>query len=270
MAAVSKNLVIRIRGLLDRLAASRRLSNDEQEVVGDEVAAEAHALPREGVLEALDKAIGSSKKRRQEAAFILSELAEIPEAIDRIGEWLKEPDPQWKLSLIQTVENHGLEQYASLLNDIIESDPDPFCRDAAIHAAGALKAVENLPVLLRLADRGEYEQPWRLAWALKDYATEGCRPYLKKWFEDDGQTKSTRVIAAWGLGKLGDNEAIANLIRMLADPDCRGPNFSEPGESIRAAQALCDIYNWPFEWDKSYVAKTVARVENAGLTRLST
>ena len=151
-----------------------------------------------------------------------------------------------------------------MLNDGIESDPDPFCRYVAIHAAGTLKADENLPTLLRLAERGDYDQTWRLAVALTDYATEECRPYLKQWFKDD-ESKSTRVIAAWGLGKLGDKEAIAYLIRMLDDPDRKGPTFFEPGESIRAAQALCDIYEWPFEWEKSYVAKTVARVKEAGL-----
>jgi len=93
----------------------------------------------------------------------------------------------------------------------------------------------------------------------EDYATEDCWPYLNEWFQTD-ESKSTRVVAAWGLGKLGDEKAIAYLIHMLDDPDRRGPTFSEPGQSLRAAQALCDIYEWPFEWNKSYVAKTVARV----------
>ena len=163
--------------------------------------------------------------------------------------------------LIQTVEYWRLKQYAPFLNEIIENDPDPFCRSIAVHAAGTLKAEENLPTLLRLAQRDDYAETWRLVWALKDHATEECRPYLKEWFKDD-ESKSTRVIAAWGLGKLGDKNAIAYLIHMLDDPDRRGPTFSEPGESLRAAQALCDIFEWPFEWNKSYVAKTVARVKS--------
>jgi HEAT repeat protein len=265
MTAAPKTLVARIRGLLDRLAACRRLSNDDQEVVGDEVAAEARTLPREGVLEALDKAIGSSTKRRREAVYVLSELTDVPEVVERIGQWFSDPDPQWRSWLIQTVENAGLKQYAPLLNDIIENDPDPFCRNAAIHAAGALRVEENLPSLLRLAECGDYHQTWRLAWALKDYATEDCRPHLKRWFEDSCQDKQSRVIAAWGLGKLGDKQAVTYLIQMLDDLDRTGQNFFAPGESLRAAQALSDIYEWPFEWNKSYVAKTAARVRNAGL-----
>ena len=261
MGKEPKNLASRIRGLLDRLVACRQLSTDEQEIVGDEVMAEARMLPREGILEAIDTAIGSSEMRRQAAVFILSELTDVPEVVDRIGEWLRDPDPQIRSWLIQTVMYWRLKQYAPFLNDIIENDPDPFCRDVAIHAAGTLKADENLPTLLRLAERGHHDPSWRLAWALKDYATEDCRPYLNEWFKTD-KPKSTRVMAAWGLGKLGDKEAIAYLIHMLDDPDRRGPTLYEPGESLRAAQALCDIYEWPFEWNKSYIAKTVERVRN--------
>ena len=52
MTTGTKTLAIRIRGLLDQLVACRHLSNDEQEVVMNEVAAEARKLPRQGVLEA--------------------------------------------------------------------------------------------------------------------------------------------------------------------------------------------------------------------------
>ena len=139
MATAPKTLVTRIRGLLDRLAACRRLSTDDQEVVGDDVAAEARTLPREGLLEALDKAIGSSKNRRKVAVYLLSELTDVPEVVERIGQWLSDPDAQWRSWLIQTVESAGLKQFAPLLNGIIENDPDEFCRDVAIHAAGTLQ-----------------------------------------------------------------------------------------------------------------------------------
>lgn len=256
-------LVTRLRGLLDRLVASRDLYEDDREIVCDQVAAEARELPRDGILEALDKAAGSSRKRREESLFILSQLTDVPEVVDRIGELLRDPDPQTRSWLIQTVEQARLKQFAPFLNEVMESDPDPFCRGLAIHAADTLKADENLPTLLRLAERRDDEETWRLIGALQSYATEECRPYLEEWFKNR-DSESDRVIAAWGLGKLGDKEAIAYLIRMLDDPDEYGPTHSNPGESLRAAQALCDIHQWPFEWEKSYVAKTAARV-----TRLS-
>src|SRR5262245_43714006 len=265
MGAQPENLVARIRELLDRLVACRRLGNDEQEAVHDEVAAEVRVLACEGVMEALDQAIGSSKKRRQEAVYILSELMDVPEAVQRVGVWLKDPNPDWRSWLIQTVAGKRLREYAPLLNEIIENDPDPFCRDMAIYASGVLREQENLPILLRLAEQNDKALIWRLACTLSNYATEDCRPYLQKWFEDETLGKSTRLISAWGMGKLGDRRAIEYLIQMLDDPDQQGPNFFEPGESIRAAQALCDIHNWPFEWNKSYVAKTLAKVKESGL-----
>jgi HEAT repeat protein len=118
-----------------------------------------------------------------------------------------------------------------------------------------------------LAEQNGKALIWRLAYMLTNYATEDCRPYLQKWFEDETLDKSTRVISAWGMGKLGDRRAIEYLIQMLDDPDRQGPNFFEPGESIRAAKALCDIHNWPFNWHKSYVAKTLAKVKKSGLTK---
>ena len=246
MTAPSKNLVSQIRDLLDRLVDCRRLDNDEQEALHDQVAVEARALPREGLMEALDKAIGSSQKRRREAVYILSELSDVAEAVGRVGEWLKDPDPQVRSWLIQTVENSRLKQYTPVLNDIIEGDPDASCRRLAIHAAGTLKAPENLPVLLRLAEQSEQALIGSLAWALKDYATEECRQHLQRWFEDGTQSKSTRVISAWGMSKLGDSKALKYLAQTLF----------VSGVSLRAAQALCDVHGWPFEWHVSYVAKT--------------
>lgn len=256
MTNASKELTTRIRKLLDRLVESRRLGNDDREPIHDEVAGDARELPRNGILQALDQAIGRSKSRREAAVYLLSEWTDVPEVVDRLGEWINDPDPEWRSWLIQTVARDRLAQFAPHLSQIIENDQDDFCRDMAIHTAGTLQVNEYLPVLLRLADQNDPNLRWRLATALQSYATEECRPPLKKWFNDASLDKSTRIFAARGLGKLGDQAAMDYLIGMLDDPDERGENYSRPGESIRAAQALCDIRGWPFEWHKSSVAKT--------------
>lgn len=181
--------------------------------------------------------------------------------VDRIGEWIKDPDPGWRSWLIQTVADDGLVQFAPHLNDIIENDPDEFCRDMAIHAAGSPRAVECLPVLLRLAEGNNSNLTWRLATALSSYATEECGPHLANSFNDTSLDSSTRVFAAWGLSKLGNKKAIGYLIGMLDDPDESGGSFFSPGESLHAAQALCDVFGWSFSWNKSYVVKTKDRVK---------
>jgi hypothetical protein len=165
MTSASKDLTERIRTLLERLVQSRRLSNDDREVIGDEIVAEARELPREFILDALDKAIGRNKRRREEAVYLLSEWTDVPAVVDRIGEWINDPDPQWRNWLIQTVAQDGLTKFSPHLKDIIEHDPD----------------------------------------------------------------------------------------------EC-GDTFFNPGESIRAAQAVCDIRGWEFEWHALTVEKTKNRV----------
>jgi hypothetical protein len=258
MTSASKETVTRVRRLLDCLVSSQRLSNDDKEVVYDEVAAEARTLSRFGILDTLDKAIGQSKRRRQEAVYLLSHWPDAPEVIVRIGEWLTDPDAGARAALIQTIGNSGLSALAPRLNDIIEHDPDQFCRESAVCAAGRLRAPECLPALLRVAETFDEYNRWRIASSLSRIGREECRAQLTKWFSDLSQPKGTRIFCAWGLAKLCDQEAVKYLVEMLDDPDERGPTFFEPGESIRAAQALADVFGWPFEWHKS----SVARVKN--------
>jgi hypothetical protein len=56
-----------------------------------------------------------------------------------------------------------------------------------------------------------------------------------------------------GLGKFGDPEAIRFLADMLYDPDVTHARGYSPGVSLRAAQALCDIKNWLFTWNKDFL-----------------
>jgi len=91
-----KNLVATLRELLDRLAGSRKLSNDEQEEIHDAVIAAARLLPGDGFLDALDTVVGKSKSRRRESVYLLSEFTHLPEVVARIGEELKNPDAHWR------------------------------------------------------------------------------------------------------------------------------------------------------------------------------
>ena len=70
----------------------------------------------------------------------------------------------------------------------------------------------------------------------------------------------TRVFALWGLAALGHATPIAGLVALLDDPEVRTPTSYEPGEARRAAQALCDVLGWPFEWTPEAVEATRARV----------
>ena len=229
------------------------------EVVHDRVAATIRAIPRTpGMLDALEAAVGKNKSRRKMAMYIVAELSDVAEVVDRIGEWLKHPDADWRNTLIQTIDNERLAQFAPALSEVMEHDPDLWCRQAAIHAAASLRDSVNLPSLLRLSRSvgSDLRFRWCLVWAFKEYATPECLPYLREVFLDVERSKSSeRVVAAWGLAKARDVDAYEYLRLMLDDPDVETERSYTPGVSLRAAQALCDVNGWPFESSKADVAR---------------
>ncbi len=257
--SANTTLVSTIRELLDRLVRSERRSNDEREVIKHEVADAVAALPRDGIIKALDRAVGSSKRRRKVSVYLLTQLTDVDEAINRIGQSLHDPDPEWRNLVVQIVGLKRLVQFADPLNELILSDPDRFIRMVAIHAAGSLKSEKNLQALLTMAKENPADLRHFILWALKEFAEESCRPFLVATFHNAASEKEHRVIAAWGLAKLGDRTAIEYLVQMLDDPDIHHNRGFAPGVSLRAAQALCDVHGWPFEWHKDWVEKTRER-----------
>jgi len=210
-------------------------------------------------LAALDRAVGRSVQRKRAAADLLAEMTDLPEVVDRFTAWLTEGGLAWRAEMIAFIGQKGLAEFAPLLNDALDGKADDLCRAYAVTAAEELRAEANLPALLWLASDTAYDPLFRrLLPALTAYADPRCRPALERFFRKD-QPKPVRVFAAWGLGKIGDRAAIRYLADMLDDPDIHTPTSFEPGESFRAAQALCDIHGWPFEWDRSWVAKTKRR-----------
>lgn len=252
-----------VRKLLDRLVAAQSLSNDEAEVIGDDVLEAARNLPRDGIVPIIDKAVGRSKRRRNMSIYLLGQLTDVPEAVARIGQMLDDPDSEVRSWAIQSVGMAALAEHAEALNRIMREDPDEYVRCDAVHAAAGMKHPVNLPTLLSLADRkqGPAIGP-AVLWALTHYAQPDCRPYLAAVFKRRGGDAGDRVVAAWGLAKLGDAKAHEYLEAMLDDPDSEAGIWAKlkhkfvgeplvafaPGQSMRAAQALCDINGWPFEW----------------------
>lgn len=218
---------------------------------------QARRLRVEGWLAILDRAVGRGVQRKRAAADLLAEMTDLPEVKDRFAGWLADADLAWRAEMIEFVGRKGLHQFAPLLNDALAGGGDELCLAYAITSAGDLRSEANLAAILRLTDDPTMPLRNRLLWALKDYGHPRCRPALRRLYH--AADKRDRVIVAWGLGKLGDEEAIWYLADMLDDPDIHTPTSFEPGESLRAAQALCDIHGWPFEWHRDWVAKTKRR-----------
>lgn len=245
MSRTSDPIVQRVGELLDELAASERLSNDSREVAHDRIVNEFRELPREGLVEKLDQA-ARNKRRKKVMVFFLAELSDDPKAVERIGEELRTGDKESRSCLIQTIAHAKLVSLAPLLNDVIRFDEDEFCRYIAIGAAGALGAEANFPTILELVERGGIPANWRLLSVMTEFGRPEFRPYLMAAFRYPGISKDDKTMAAWGLGKFGDREAILYLKEMLGEQDV---------VMFRAAQALCEIHGWEFDWSRSFIEK---------------
>lgn len=210
-------------------------------------------------LASLDRAVGRSKTRKQAAAELLSVLPDLPEATQRLNDWLVDADRDWREWMVGFVGESELHEFAPALNAcLLAPQDDLHLAVTALGAAGKLKSDVNVPALLHLAAADPGVHPRALLWDLINHSHARFKPVFARFFasKDD---KEIRVLAAWGLGKLGDAGAAAYLAEMLDDPDERTPTSFTPGESRRAAQALCDIFGWPFEWEPAAVDRTRRR-----------
>jgi HEAT repeat protein len=243
-------LVAAIRELLDRIGAAEGRENDELEEVVEAAVEEFAALEGPGLVPALLKAAGRSTARRNRAVLLLTARDPDAETIEVMRTWITDPSPDVRSVIIQTIGFAELRALAPLLADRIANEDDLFCRDMAVFAAGKLRSDVCLPAILDLVDT-DFSR-WRLAQALASYATEDVRPYLARWFEDEGQPHEVRLQAAWGLGKLGEERAVDYLAECLLTP--------QGTDRFRCAQAICEINGWPFEWHLRDVERTADRV----------
>lgn len=115
-----------------------------------------------------------------------------------------------------------------------------------------------MPALLAVAaDPGTLSEysgvPDHLLWAMKDYARPEFRAHLQRAF-DKPTDHEDPTIAAWGLLKLGPHpQAHAHLVSLLGDEHRETRTGYYTGTGLRAAQALADVYGWPFKWGQGGV-----------------
>ena len=263
-----------MREMLQSLVDCEGFSNDEQEVIYDAVLEKSRAFDREDVLRIIDKAVGNSKKRRKKSIYVLCSMTDVPEAAERIEAAMRDPDPGIRSWVVQTVGLEKWERFAEALNEIMLTDADPFVRECAVQSAREINSPVNIPALLKLIEQDDPELAHAVLWTVSFYGHPDFRPYLTDAFNKRGQEENRRVFAAWGLAKMGDEKAHAFLVRTLDDSDYRpgwwakfkhrhfGASLTDfaPGQSLRAAQALCDIHGWPFEWEIETVGETQKRI----------
>lgn len=244
-----------IRRLLEKTADAYddALENDDKERADGDLAEEIRHWVADDIFDAIEEAAGSNERLRRHIPVLVSSLADAPGAADYAVKLLDTEGPPEKDFLLQVIGDHGWSHAADKLNDIISRDPDLRCRLQAIRAAGRLRSPVNLPILLKLKPEEIDNCRIYLIDALREYGQEACRPRLTELFDDPATRRSDRLLAAWGLAKLGDVRALAFLEEMVFIT----------AESFRAAQALCDVNGWSFRWDAGVVKDIQNRVAEA-------
>lgn len=258
-----------LRRLLAEIARAERLRSDALEEELGRLAAEVRAWPPGEALELLDRAAGASKSRRKAAMFVLSNLAKHPAVVERIRRELLNPDPEIRSLMLNAICFKKLVELAPYLNDVILDESCPASQLLAIDVAGALRQEVNFPAILRLACEGFPG----LSSVLTEYGRDEGREYLQREFLKDLPLRPTaeemrdqlnidsfrkvaawrdarheKLIAAWGLAKLGDRAALAHVGEHLFDSRDASLPGSETIIQLRAAQALADLFGLPFRW----------------------
>jgi len=258
----SKQQVREIKKILDALAKADRLDNDTKDVIHDRQIAALKSLPKENILNAVNEAIGNNPKRKNVAVYVFSELYDIDGIKEVFLDLLSSSDAADRSIIIQTIGLRRLRSFVPILNVQFYKESDPDCKGALISTSSTLKSESSFPIFLELSLNAQEKDYWRLAWAFKNYAKDEGRPFLQKVFNDKQSGKSEKVVAAWGLVKIGERSYYDYLLKMLYDPDIETSTSYSPGESIRAAQAICDINNWDFVWNKDFVDVVRGRLRN--------
>ena len=258
-----------LRAVFASLAKRDRLSNDDLEALFEGVDDALRALPKRAwMLETLDRVVGRSKRRRHDSIFVLVALASAPGAEARLVGLLDHPSAEIRREVIQAIFGQRWTHLAPLLAARLDVETDPSCRNALVFACGELRTPETLAALLAAAERDlekRSDERHRLLFHLRKHRAESARRYFEAVFAEASE-KELKVLAAWGLAKLGPApNAHAFLVEMLDDTrvvHVREGRMTgvEPGLSERAGQALADIHELPFRWGKGDVPKIKARL----------
>jgi HEAT repeat protein len=250
-----------LRRILNQLVKIENKDNDTKEIVSDKELAKIKDIPREGILEALSEAIGNDKKRTKASVFIYSELTDIPEIEEVFEHLLLDSDAEARSIIIQSIRSIKNTNLVPFLNDHFYKETDEFCKDALLYTLTVIGAESSFKIFKELSDRKDNKYAFRVLLAFIKYQKSESKPYLLRIYNDKNLDKILRIHAAWGLAKLGEKDYIDYLIKMLEDPIIKTPKSYDPGQSIRAAQAISDILGWEFEWHKDSVEKVKERIK---------
>ena len=259
----SKEQVRQLKKILDALIKAEKADNDTREVIHDSELSKIPSLIDENILNAVKEAIGDNPKRKNVSVFVFAELYNV-EGIEQVFlDLLNSSDVDDRIIILQIIGLRKLKKFVPVLNTLFFKETDINCKEQLITTLGTLAHETSFPIFLDLIQTADRTKYWRLVWALKNFGRAEAKPFLKKVFDDKQTETSDKVVAAWGLVKIGETKYYHYLVKMLDDPDIETPTSYSPGQSLRAAQAICDIHHWDFVWSADHVPVVKERLKNA-------
>lgn len=253
-----------IRGVINALARVEEADGDTKEIVYDRELQKIRSMDRENVLDIVREAVGDDPKRLKFAPLMYSELSDVPGIEAVFAATLNSADAVGRAAIIQTVGLKRISSLVGVLNEHFTREVDEFCRDQLLHTLGHIADESSLPIFEYLMRNNHRQDQWRILCAAHNYGRPEFRAYLQQVYSSPETKTSHRVMAAWGLAKLGKSDAYEFLVKMLDDPDrtFREGNTTvyEPGDALRAGQALADLNGWEFTWGKSSIREIKERL----------
>lgn len=243
-------LVETLHDLLVRLSRLTNTRHDGDRL--DHILDEIRSLPSRGVFEALDAAVARDRGLKRCKVEILGALAARPDAVPVIERELESLPNRQARTLLALMLPHVMdckqrEQYAPIVNRILASGVRHHAIVEAIQLASAIGSKSSAPFVSKLYRSPQARRkvgdllfrcgmPFGVPEARAGYAAA----FL------NAERPRDKVRAAWGLAKIGDEEALGYLHEMLYDKPRwtmeYGGRCHSPGESLFAAMALADVH----------------------------
>jgi hypothetical protein len=203
----------------------------------------------DAALPLLAKAAHPSKKREQALANLLIRRGDdgCPVSDKAVLAIMADKSHIARSSMIQQAGDKASRiRFAPALREIVRHRDDKEWTFAVI-SLGRLKDRDAVDVLMEHT-RGQ-DTPFPVLVTLVHLrCPEGALAFEPNITHPDPNKRS---FALWGLAALKYETPLGALVHLLDDPDIRTPNSFEPGQSMRATQALADILGLPFKWGET-------------------
>lgn len=178
---------------------------------------------------------------------VLIHFSDIPEVKSYIYSLINDENEDIRAGVYTILCSHI--EFSHYIAEAIVREKDPYALNSLLWLVGEKMRTEDcLIAILQITTKFPNYTP--ILQALVHFEDMRAKAYLKQVFENNTNaannfdTITPKIYAAWGLAKNGNKEAIQFLQTCMEKDD---------EHTFRASQALCDTFNWDFEWNRIFI-----------------